>query len=87
MRESVSTTNAELNRPAEARTEFETVLRLNPEDYQAHGNLGAIYYRQQDYDLAEFHFEGALRLNPDDAVARRSLELVRTAKRALKGRK
>jgi Flp pilus assembly protein TadD len=73
------------NRLAEARTEFEAVLRLNPEDYQAHGNLGAIYHQQQDYGLAEFHFESALRLNPDDAAARRNLDLVRTARRALKG--
>jgi len=75
------------NRLAEARTEFETVLRLNPEDYQAHGNLGAIHHQQQNYDLAGFHFESALRLNPDDLVAQRNLELVRTAKRALKGGK
>jgi Flp pilus assembly protein TadD len=58
------------------------VLRLNPDDYQAHGSLGAVHLQLRNLELAEVHFTSALRLNPDDAVARRSLDLVLAAKRS-----
>ncbi len=73
------------NQLAEAKIEFEAVLRLNPDDYQAPGSLGAVYLRERNLELAEIHLASALRLNPDDTVARRNLDLVRAGKRALEG--
>ncbi len=61
-------------RLAEARTEFETVLRLNPADYEAEGNLGLLLLRQGRMEEAKVHFRKALEINPADAIARRILE-------------
>jgi Flp pilus assembly protein TadD len=65
---------------ADAYREFQTVIRTNPDDYQAFGNLGLICLASGRNEDARTFFETALRLNPDDAVARRSLERLQLAK-------
>ena len=63
-------------RYAQAQTEFETVERLNPSSYLAHGYLGLVHMNQGHLQAAEAHLRTALRLNPNDAVARENLERV-----------
>jgi Flp pilus assembly protein TadD len=58
------------------------VLRYNPEDYQAYGNLGFICLKAGRMEEAKKYFGAALRLNPEDEIARRNLAaLQRTAPR------
>jgi hypothetical protein len=52
---------------------FENVVRLNPEDYQAHGSLGALFLQKGDLGQAESHFRAALRINPQDDISRTNL--------------
>jgi hypothetical protein len=67
----------------EARREFETVLRLNPEHYKAHGNLGFICAELGDRKDAELHFRAALAINADDELCRSALdELLRTTSKS-----
>jgi Flp pilus assembly protein TadD len=49
------------------------VIRLNPDDYQAFGNLGVICLTEGRLADAQNYLETALRLNPDDLVARKNL--------------
>ena len=65
---------------AEARVEFETALRLNPDNFKAHGNLGVICAEQGEAALAETHFRSALRINPDDSLAQGCLNELLKAK-------
>ena len=52
-----------------ARRLFEQLLRLQPNDAYAHGNLGVLFEKEEspfhDVDRAVKHFEAALSLNPD----------------------
>jgi len=65
---------------AEARAEFESALRLNPDNSKAHGNLGLIFAEQGILDQAESHFRSALGINPDDSLAQESLDELLKAK-------
>jgi Flp pilus assembly protein TadD len=54
-------------RADEATHHFQTALRLAPDFYPAHNNLGTIYLAQSDFVAAEGEFETARRLKPSDA--------------------
>lgn len=47
---------------------FRQALLTNDRHYNAWYGLGSIYYRQERYELAEFHFRQALQLNPASSV-------------------
>jgi tetratricopeptide (TPR) repeat protein len=44
-------------------------LRIAPDYYPAHNNLGALYLRDKDFKSAEEHFQEAVRLDQNDAQA------------------
>lgn len=46
---------------------FEKAIALDPEYVAAYANLGAVYYAQQKFDLAEQTYLKAIDLAPDDA--------------------
>ena len=51
----------------EAIDEFQTVLRINPQDAGVHGNLGAVLGGLGRFDEAIAEFRESLRIDPDDA--------------------
>lgn len=53
----------------EAKSGFESVLALDPDNVTALVNLGAVGFRMEDYDAAELHLNRAVRLNPDAGAA------------------
>jgi tetratricopeptide (TPR) repeat protein len=52
-------------RTEEAEEAWGTALSHNPADFHAHGNLGALYARQEDPERAIFHLREAVKLRPD----------------------
>jgi protein O-GlcNAc transferase len=52
------------------------VLRIDPEDANAHANLGVALARKGDYAAAKESLERSLQLNPDNPGARKNLERV-----------
>jgi len=68
----------------EAEAAFKGVIRLNPDDYQAYGNLGIISMRNGRIESAEQYLRTALRLNPDDTVARQNLDALLRSKSSAK---
>ena len=58
---------------AGARSELINAIRLNPDNFKAHGDLGVILAEQGDVALAEARFRSALRINPDDSLAQECL--------------
>ncbi|MCI0537703.1 MAG: tetratricopeptide repeat protein, partial [Verrucomicrobiales bacterium] len=67
-------------RLSEAAQAYQEVLRLNPTNHQAHGNLGLVFLEQGNLPEAETQFESALRIFPNDVIARKNLGLVRRAR-------
>jgi len=53
---------------AEAISEYQNALTLNPEFSQAHCNLGLIYNQQHNYAKALSEFRKSLAINPKDAI-------------------
>ncbi|MDZ7934742.1 MAG: tetratricopeptide repeat protein [Emticicia sp.] len=53
-----------LGRPQEAITDLESVLRLNPQHYEANFNLGGLYFDAQNYDKAASFYQKAVAVNP-----------------------
>ena len=51
-----------------AVTSFRRALLGNERHYNAWYGLGSIYYRQERYELAEYHFKRALDINPSSSV-------------------
>jgi len=47
---------------------FRKALRVNERHYNAWYGLGAIFHRQEKYDLAEYHFERAVQLHPMSSI-------------------
>ena len=43
-------------------------IRLDPRHYNAWFGLASIFYRQEKYDLAEYHFRRAIEINPCSSV-------------------
>jgi tetratricopeptide (TPR) repeat protein len=56
-----------------AETEFETVLRSNPDNYSAHLHLGWLSYKKEEKKRALEHYRSAVRLNPADPLSALSL--------------
>jgi Tfp pilus assembly protein PilF len=48
---------------------YEEALKMAPDYYPAHNNLGALYLGKSDLKSAEQHFREAVRLDPNDAQA------------------
>ena len=57
---------AGLKRMAEALEDFNTALKLDPDNGDAHFNRGTVYFEQKKYDLALKDFDAAVADNPDD---------------------
>jgi tetratricopeptide (TPR) repeat protein len=56
--------------------EYQAVLRLAPNDPQAHINLGDCYYKQGQLDKARQEYQTALHLKPDNARGHYRLGLI-----------
>lgn len=54
-------------------TLFSHALKVNPENYVAHVNLGGVYGERKNMKEAVRHFEEALRINPSDVNALNNL--------------
>lgn len=52
------------NRPDIASTELQALIRLEPNDINAHASLGMVLFTQGHYDQAAKNFESALALSP-----------------------
>lgn len=52
---------------------FRNAIRSDERHYNAWYGLGAIYHRQEKYDLAEYHFHRAVAINPQSSVLRCNL--------------
>ncbi|MHC4156479.1 MAG: tetratricopeptide repeat protein [Planctomycetota bacterium] len=48
---------------------YTEALRINPDLFNAHSNLGVIYAAQGELDQAVGHFSQAIRIKPDSAGA------------------
>jgi anaphase-promoting complex subunit 3 len=57
--------NEDLDKAVES---FRAAILHNDRHYNAWYGLGSIYYRQERYELAEFHFRRALGINPASSV-------------------
>lgn len=55
---------------------YEQILRLDPDNAEAHFQLGNARYQQQQPDKAEYHWRRALALNPHHTKAQISLGLL-----------
>ena len=53
----------------EAKSEFETVIRLQPGYAPAHLNLGVALMKDNQTDAASRQFQETLRLDPDNRLA------------------
>ena len=66
--------------------EFQTALRLRPNDSGYQGNLGVAYLQRADFDSAINQFQSALKLAPQDATLHTislALKLKRSAAEAI----
>ena len=52
-------------------------IRVAPRHYNAWYGLGYVYYRQEKYELAEYHFKRAAAINPQSSVLMLHIGLVR----------
>lgn len=62
--------------PEEAIASYESILQLDPQNSQAHNNLGELYGTQGHLDKALVHFLKAIELNPLNATYYSNLALV-----------
>lgn len=58
---------------------FRTAVRTDDRHYNAWYGLGAIYHKQEKYDLAEYHFHRAVSINPQSSVLRCNLGMAQHA--------
>jgi len=49
-------------------TSFRAAVRLDPRHYNAWYGLGLVFWRQERFELAEYHFRRALTINPHSSV-------------------
>jgi Tfp pilus assembly protein PilF len=70
------------NEPREAVQEFYTVLKLDPENYRTHNNLGMFWMAQGRLDLASRHLHNAVRINPNDLTSNINLAKLFITQRA-----
>lgn len=60
----------------EAKKEFETTLRMDPQFTQGHNNLGLLYMNAKNLPAAEAAFQQALKISPRSAKAHNNLGLL-----------
>lgn len=53
-----------LGRTQEATVDLESVLRINPQHYEANFNLGGLYFDAKNYDKAAGFYQKAVTVNP-----------------------
>lgn len=58
---------------------FRNAIRFDERHYNAWYGLGTIYFRQEKYDLSEYHFRRALSINPQSSVLHCYLGMVLNA--------
>ncbi len=54
---------------------FKRAIEVNPEMFESHNDLGAVYFKNRNYSLAESSFATALRLRPEALTSRFNLGL------------
>jgi len=54
---------------------FKRAIEMNPEMFESRNDLGAVYFKNKDYGLAEASFGAALRLKPEASASRFNLGL------------
>jgi tetratricopeptide (TPR) repeat protein len=64
--------------PALAVLAFAETIRLNPENFKAHNNLGLVLMRTGRLREAEAHFRSALTLNPNDPMALENMRILKS---------
>ena len=67
------TEHMEAGRNLEAVNSYTKCLALNPDLYEAHLNLGNVYYSLEQFDNAVRHYLEAARTNPTEAMAFQNL--------------
>lgn len=65
-----------LGRDRQAKSAFQSVVELDPHNYQAHLCLGMIAHKEDELDDAVQHYHEALSINPRDAFATDLLDFV-----------
>jgi protein O-mannosyl-transferase len=60
---------------ANAVTSFKKALEINPEMFESYNNLGALYFKTNNYDVAAANLRQALRLRPEASISRFNLGL------------
>jgi tetratricopeptide (TPR) repeat protein len=75
-----------LGRFQEAATEFEKVLRVQPQNDVAHNDLGAALFQQRKFDEAIAHFNQAIRIDPNYTAARKNLNRALAEKQKLQNK-
>jgi len=58
-----------------ALTSFKRAIEINPQMFESYNNLGAVYFRVENYSRAEANFAEALRLKPEATASRFNLGL------------
>jgi hypothetical protein len=66
--------------PALAALAFAETIRLNPENFKAHNNLGLVLMRTGQLPEAEAHFRTVLSLNPNDPMALENLRILKSGR-------
>ncbi len=60
----------------EALKEFEEVLKINPQNWQAYCNLGLIYENKKDYIKAKQMYNKTLELDRENKVAKEHISKI-----------
>lgn len=63
-----------------ATSSFRDALRADDRHYNAWYGLGMVYYRQQQFSMAQYHFERAIEINPQNSVLHAFVGMVRDRK-------
>jgi len=65
----------------EAKTSYEKIVKIDPQNVQALNNLGVIYMEQKDYEMAIKYFHDALDMNNEYVDAHYNLACVYAQKK------
>ncbi|HWV93694.1 MAG TPA: tetratricopeptide repeat protein, partial [Vicinamibacterales bacterium] len=68
---------ADLDRDVESAAALREVIRINPNHYNAHYNLGELFRLEGKYDESAKRFREYLRLAPDTPQNQRNIERAR----------
>ena len=64
------------NKLNDAKIIFQNIIKVDPTNYKAHNNIGAILLKIGDLDKAEKNFRIAVKLNPEFVVAHYNLGII-----------